>query len=69
MAKEAEQEVGAAAEPCEAAIGLHANLRLGLRRRTLHTILDVAMTALLGVQLWGVRRQPLHVDLGVLREV
>lgn len=68
MAKEAEQEVGAAAEPCEAAIGLLANLRLGLRRRTLHTILDVAMTALLGVQLRGVRWQPLHVDLGVLRE-
>ena len=54
MAKEAEQEIGAVAEPCEAAIGLLANLHLGLRRCTLHTILDVAMTALLGVQLRGV---------------
>src|SRR5262245_22395934 len=68
MVKEAEQQVGAAAKPCEAAIGLLADLRLGLRRGTLHAILDVAMTALLGVQLRGIRRQPLHVDLGVLAQ-
>ncbi len=49
VVKEAQQQVGAAAKPCEAAIGLLADLRLGLRRRTLHVILDVAVTALLGV--------------------
>ena len=66
MAKEAEQEVWAAAKPCEAAIGLLADLRLGLRRRTLHAILDVAVTVLFGVQLRRIRRQPLDVDLGML---
>src|SRR5512138_2251056 len=69
MVKEAEQEVGATAESCEATIGLLADLRLGLRCRTFHPILDVPVTAFLGVQLWSIRRQPLHVDLGMFGQV
>jgi putative transposase len=66
MVKEAEQQIGPTAKPCESPVRVLADLRLGLGRGIEHPLLDIPMTLFLRVQVRGVRRQPLHVDLGML---
>src|SRR5512143_789688 len=66
MAKEAEQQIGSAAQPRESPVRMRADLRLGLGCGIAHPRLDVPMTPLLRVQVRGIRREPLDIDLGVL---
>lgn len=68
MVEEAEQEIGPSSQSRESAIGWLADLLIGLGRGVPHPLLDVPMTTFLRVQLRGIRRQPLYVDLGVLRQ-
>jgi len=68
MEKEVEQEIGPSTEPGESPIRLLADLRLGLGSGISHPLLDIPMTLFLRVQFRGVRWQPLHIDLGVLRQ-
>jgi hypothetical protein len=66
MAEEVEQEIRSATEPRESPVCLLADLRLGLGSGIAHLLLDIPMTLFLRVQFWGVRRQPLHIDLRVV---
>jgi hypothetical protein len=66
MAKETEQEIGPASQPSKSSVGLLADLSFGLGGRVAHSLFDIAVTFLLGVQLRGIRGQPFHGDLGML---
>ncbi len=66
VVEEAKQEIWAAAESCEAPIGLLADLFFCLGRGVTHPVLDVPVATLLWIQLWRVLRQPLQVEFGML---
>ena len=68
MVEEAKQEIWAATEWRETAIGLLADLFFRLGRSLAQPVLDVSMTTLLGVQFGGIRRRSLHVEFGMLSQ-
>jgi hypothetical protein len=56
MPKEAEDEVGASPDACEPTIHLNAQVVGRCRGGIPQVLLDIAMAALLGIQLWRLGR-------------
>jgi hypothetical protein len=69
MPKEPEHEIGTLAEPRKSAVYLRTEFVNARRRGIAEMLFDSAVAALLGVQVRGVRREPFHVDLGMLGEI
>jgi hypothetical protein len=69
MPKEPEDEIGTLAESRKATIHLRTEFVHAGRSGMAKMLFDIAVAALLGVHVRGVRREPFHVDLGMLGEI
>ena len=69
MAKEPEDKIGTLAESRKATIHLSTKLMNADRSGLAEMLCAMAVTTLLGVPVRGVRREPFHVDLGMLGEI
>lgn len=69
MPKEPEEEIGTLAESRKAAIHLSTECMNASRSGMAERLFDMAVAALLRVQVRGVRREPFHVALGMLGEI
>jgi hypothetical protein len=63
MPEEAEDEIGTSAEASNAAIDPGAECADIGRQRITQVLLDVTMAPLLGIQIGGIGREPMHLDL------
>jgi hypothetical protein len=63
MPEESKDEIGTSAEASKAAIDSGAELADIGGQRMAQVLLDVAMAPLLGVQIGGIGREPMHLDL------
>jgi hypothetical protein len=61
--EESEDEIRAPAEASKAAIDLGAEVADAGGHSIAQVLLDMAMTSLFGIQIWGIGRKPVHVDL------
>jgi hypothetical protein len=69
MPKEPADEVGTLTEARKSAVHLSTEFVNARRRGIAEMLFDSAMAALLGVQVWGIWREPFHVDFGMLGEI
>ncbi len=63
MPEESEDEIGTSAEASKAAIHPCTEIADAAGQSIAQVLLDVAMAPLLGVQIGGIGRQPVHLDL------
>ena len=63
MSEESKNEIGTSAEASKAAIDPGAEPADIGGQRIAQVLLDVAMAPLLGIQIGGIRREPMHLDL------
>ena len=63
MPEESEDEIGTSAEASKAAIHSCTEIADAAGQSIAQVLLDVAMAPLLGVQIGGIGRQPVHLDL------
>jgi hypothetical protein len=63
MSEESEDEVGSPAEASKAAIYTLAQIVDACRDSVAQVLFDVAMAPFLGIQIGGIGRQPVHLDL------
>jgi hypothetical protein len=65
MPEESKDEIGTSAEASKAAIDSGAETADPGGQRVAQVLLDVAMASLLGIQIGGIGREPMHLDLRV----
>jgi hypothetical protein len=66
MSEESKDEIGTSAEASNAAIDLGTEFADVGGQRMAEVRLDVAMAPLLGIEIRGIRREPVHLDLKAL---
>jgi hypothetical protein len=69
MSEESENEVGAPAEASKTAIDPSTEIAEPSGQRMAPVLFDVAMAALLGIQIGGIGREPVHLDLGMRTQI
>jgi hypothetical protein len=69
MSEESEDEVGSPAEAGKAAIDPSTEVADTTGQSIAQVLLDVAMASLLGIQIRGIGREPVHFDLGVRTQI
>ena len=67
--EESEDEIRAPAEASNAAIDLGAEVADAGGHSTAQVLLDMAMTSLVGIQIWGIGRKPVHFDLRMCAKI
>ncbi len=69
MPEEAQAEIGTSAEASKAAINSGAKIADTARQRIAQVLFDITMAPLLGIQVWGIGRKPVHLDLRMCAEI
>jgi hypothetical protein len=69
MPEESEDEVRSPAEASKAAIYACAQVADACRDSVAQVLFDVAMASLFGIQIGGIRRQPVHLDLRMCAKI
>jgi hypothetical protein len=69
MPEESEDEIGTSAEASNAALDSCAEIADASGQRMAQVLLDMAMAPLLGIQIRGIGWEPVHLDLGMGRQI